>query len=158
MSLAADTRAAVRESPLLIEALRAGVVNYAAAARTIDVDGDPDAVTAALRRFAADLDAREPDAREVRVTMHAGLERADEGMLVVGGTGFVDSDGKLTGVMATGDVDAAAMEHVLGVLRIHEITVHAAGLADDTLVFVVDRRDGAAALRRVEGALEAVPG
>lgn len=158
MSLAADTRAAVRERPLLYEALRAGVVNYTAAARTLDVGGDTDAVTAALRRFAGDLAAREPTPREVRVTMHSGLEPADEGLLSVGDSGFTEGNGDLTGILVTGDVDAHALEHVLGVLRIHDIAVEAAGVCGSGLVAVVDRRNGAETLRRTEAALEGVPG
>jgi len=45
MSVAERTRAAVREEPFLHDALRAGVVNYRAAARYLDV-GDEDAVRA----------------------------------------------------------------------------------------------------------------
>ena len=48
MSLAAETRAAVRARPWLLEALRAGVVNYAAAAESLDVDGDTDSIATAL--------------------------------------------------------------------------------------------------------------
>lgn len=158
MSLAADTRAAVRERPMLFEALRAGVVNYTAAARTLDVEGETDAVTAALRRFAADLTAREPTSRDARVTMHSGLEPADDGLLVVGDSGFAQDDGDLTGIMATGDVDATALEHVLGVLRICGIDVEAAGVCGSGLIVVVDRRDGAETLRRTEAALAGVPG
>ena len=157
MSLAADTRAAVRESPLLFEALRAGVVNYAAAARSLDIDGETDAVTAALRRFAADLEPRETGPRDTRVTMHSGLEPAADGLLRVGDVGFDEGQGDLTAVMATGAVGAVALEHVLGVLRAHDITVDAAGVTDESLVVVVDRRDGAEALRRVESAMESVP-
>ncbi len=158
MSLAAETRAAVRERPLLFEALRAGVVNYTAAARSLEVGGDTDAVTAALRRFAADLAPREPLPKDVRVTMHSGLQPADEGVLAVGDSGYSEGDGDLTGIMATGDVDATALEHVLGVLRIHDIDVVAAGVSESGLVVVVDRRNGAETLRRTETALDGVPG
>ena len=157
MSLAADTRAAVRESPFLFEALRAGVVNYAAVARSLDVDGDTEAVTAALRRFAADLEPRESGSRSTRVTMHSGLEPTADGLLRVGDSGFDEGQGDLTAVMATGEVDAVALEHVLGVLRTHDIAVEAAGVTKETLAVVVDRRDGAAALRRVESAMDSVP-
>lgn len=157
MSLAADTREAVRESPLLFEALRAGVVNYAAAARSLDIDGDTEAVTAALRRFAADLEPRQTGSRSARVTMHSGLERSSDGLLSVGESGFDEGQGELTAVMATGEVDPGALEHVLGVLRTHEIAVEAAGTTRDNLAVVVDRRDGAETLRRVESALESAP-
>ena len=49
MTVAERTRAAVRAEPFVYEALRAGVLNYTAAARYLDV-GDESAVSAALRR------------------------------------------------------------------------------------------------------------
>ena len=60
MTVAAETRRAVRASPFLRDALRAGCVNYTAAARFLDV-GDEDAVVAALRRYAEDLPDLEAD-------------------------------------------------------------------------------------------------
>ena len=73
MTLAADTRAALRRRPFLHDALRAGVVNYAAAARLLDVDGEQSAVVAALRRYAETLPAYAETARDARVTMRSGL-------------------------------------------------------------------------------------
>lgn len=73
MTLAADTRAAVRRRPFLHEALRAGVLNYAAAARLLDVEGEQSAVVAALRRYAETLSPYDETARDVRVTMRSGL-------------------------------------------------------------------------------------
>jgi hypothetical protein len=60
MSLASETRDAVRARPFLHDALAAGVVNYAAAARALDIGGDVDAITAALRRFAEELSDPDP--------------------------------------------------------------------------------------------------
>ena len=60
MSLASETRDAVRARPFLYDALRAGVVNYTAAARELDVDGEVDAVATALRRFAEELAEYDP--------------------------------------------------------------------------------------------------
>lgn len=168
MSLAAETREAVRARPFLLEALQAGVVNYAAAARALDVADDTEAVATALRRFAERLPEREVAERRGRVTMHGGLERLDppeidleEALLSVGGARFGEADcgggGSLTGVLATGDVDPAALAHALGVLAANSVEVDAAGVAGESLVVVVDRRDGPAALRGVETALEAVP-
>ncbi|WP_449240083.1 DUF7523 family protein, partial [Candidatus Halobonum tyrrellensis] len=79
MTVAEAARAAARERPFLFDALRAGVVNYAAAAETLvaaGVDADADAVATALRRYAADLDAADP-AFDARVTMERGLGRVD---------------------------------------------------------------------------------
>jgi hypothetical protein len=169
MSLAAETRDAVRERPFLFDALRAGVVNYTAAARELDVDGETEAVATALRRFAEELDATKRTEAQASVTMQSGVGLADgvddapedaaddEAVLAAGGIGIVPDAGSLTAVVATGDVSATALETVLGRLRTAEVAVEAAGVADDTLVVAVERRDGANAVRVVEGALEAVP-
>lgn len=158
MSVAERTRAAVRSRPFLLEALRAGVVNYAAAARAIDVADDTDAVATALRRFAEDLPSRETTARDVRVTMHGGIESgAADPLLAVGDAGFGDGDGPYTAVLATGDVDATALSTVIRVLEAHGLDPAAAGVAESALVVVVPRRDGPEAVQRVEGALTAVP-
>ena len=75
MSLAEDTREAVRRRPFLLAALRAGVVNYTAAARSLadEVKGDPESIATALRRFAGSLPEWETDARNARVSMQSGL-------------------------------------------------------------------------------------
>lgn len=159
MSIAERTRAAVRERPFLYEALQAGVVNYTAAARFLDL-GDEEAVAAALRRYADELAPRDgaDDRGAVRVRMERGLGHtdggtADGGMLVVGGTVFDTEEGELTGILATGDVRTADVQRVLGRCVVAGIDVVAAGSADDTFVLVVGRR-GADALRVVEDVLE----
>ncbi len=179
MSLAADTREAVRERPFLLDALRAGVVNYAAAAAFLDLEGDRDAVAAALRRFAADMPAYETTDRDVTVRMRRGVdlvedaavadgtpsddEDASEGdeepefVVTAGERAYVAGGGQMTAVLVEGDVDAAAMSAVLGRLRADDVFVDAAGLVDDRLVVVVPSREGAAALRLVEESLGAVP-
>jgi len=85
MSVAAATRAAVREHPILLDALRAGVVNYTAAAAWLtsraDLDGDTDAVAAALRRLSEDLPALARASRSARVSMQTGV--AGETLVVV---------------------------------------------------------------------------
>ena len=177
MTLAADTRAAAREKPFLREALRAGVVNYAAAARLLDVEGEEGAVVAALRRYAEGLPDYEESSREVRVTMRSGLgEHAFEGderaehaenagsgeakepaLLRVGGRAFVPGAGTRTGILATGTVDATVLSHVLRRLAVEGISPIAAGAADETLAVVVSRSAGPNAVRAVESALDAVP-
>lgn len=159
MSLAAEAREAVQERPFLFEALRAGVVNYSAAARAIDLSEDEAAVATALRRYAQELSDREPAARQATVTMRSGLVHANtgEGLLAVNGQTFVADDGALTGVMATGDLDPAALKHVLGRLETAAIAPVAAGVAEGALCIVVDRRDGPGTVQAVEAALEAVP-
>lgn len=159
MSLAADARAAVRERPFLLEALRVGVANYTAAARAIDLGDDEAAVATALRRYAERLPERTTEARSASVTMHGGLAPAagDDALLAVGGEGFAPDGGDLTGVLASGEVDPEALGHALGRLGTAGVAPVAAGVAGGSLCVVVERRDGPAALRAVEAALEAVP-
>lgn len=166
MSLAEETREAVRRRPFLLAALRAGVVNYTAAARSLadEVEGDPESIATALRRFAESLPDRETDARSVRVTMRSGLgvvENADPDLanapLVVGDTALAPGEGSLTGVVAVGDVDADALAHLLGRLLAEGIEVRTAAVAGDSLLVAVERRDGPDAVRIAEDALEAVP-
>jgi hypothetical protein len=156
MSLAADTRRAVRARPFLRDALRAGVVNYAAAARYLDL-GDEEAVVAALRRFERDLPDREEPAVGARVTMERGLERTDdpdEALLRVGDTSLASGGGELTAVSASGDgVDARTLGLVLRRLDGEGVAVAAAGAADGVALVVVLNRDGPDALRYVEDTL-----
>lgn len=163
MSLAERTREAARAHPFLIEGLRAGVVNYTAAARFLDVDGEIDAVATALRRFGEDLEPVEQRGCDARVTMHRGVGSAEDGsdvtdpLLAVGGASVVEGDGSDTAILATGDVTPMALAHVLDRLRVEDVDPTAAGVAGDALVVVVDRRDGADALRIVEAGLTAGP-
>lgn len=159
MSVAAKTRSAVRERPFLQAALRAGIVNHAAAARALDVSDDIDAVATALRRYREQLAEWKTADRAIRVSMRSGLEPepSDEGLLVIGDQGFGPGDGDLTGIIAQGTVDAAALEHVLAVLRTNQVTVTAAGTSSTTLIVIVDRPNAADAVRHVEDALAGVP-
>jgi hypothetical protein len=165
MSLAAATREAVRDRPFLVDALRAGVLNYAAAARLLsdEVDAlagaDEDAVTVALRRYREDLGARDRPTGDARVSMHSGVgpvepptdadAEADEVLLRVGDTAFAPG-GSSTAVVATGSVGPAVLAAVVDRLRTADVDVAAAGVAGDALTVVVDRRDGPDALRVVE--------
>lgn len=158
-SLAARTRDAVRDHPALVVALRAGVLNHAAAARFLDVEGEEEAVATALRRFAEELPDYDPEERDARVTMESGVGLADGGedaLLAVGGVRLVPGEGSLTAVVATGDVDAAALSAVLARLALAGVDPRAAGVADGTLALAVERREGARALRETEAALDAV--
>lgn len=157
MTLATATREAVRSRPFLVDALGAGVVNYTAAARTLDVDGETDAVVAALRRYAADMpDPDRPDAGAV--SMDSGYGAVDPGerdpLLVVGDLALAPGSGSLTALSA-GDADAFALERALGRLRTAEVGVEAAAVGGGSLVVVVERRDGPDALRALEDALGA---
>jgi hypothetical protein len=161
MTLAARTRQAVRANPFLHEALRAGVLNYTAAARFLDLGTeDRDAVVTALRRYADDLPAYDPAGREARVSMQSGVGPVadpEETLLVVGDTAYAAGEGSATALLVSGAVDAVALSHVLGHLAAEDLTVEAAGLGSSAMVVVVDRRAGPDALRAVEAALEAVP-
>ncbi|MWV65307.1 hypothetical protein GRS48_10820 [Halorubrum sp. JWXQ-INN 858] len=166
MSLAAAVREAVRERPFVRDALRAGLVNHAAAAEWLaadaGLDGDADAIATALRRFRADLPEYATAGRTATVSMRSGVgvvtapASADEPLLTVGGTAVVP-EGSRTAIVATGAVDPAALGAALGRLAAVEVAVAAAGVAGDTLLVVVERRDGATAVRTVEAALGSVP-
>jgi len=55
MSLAAITRRAVRKTPYLYDALRAGIVNYSAAARMLNLEGQDAAISVSLQRLSKEL-------------------------------------------------------------------------------------------------------
>ena len=165
MSLAADTREAVRQRPVLYDALRAGIVNYTAAADTLDLDGDREAIATALRRFAEslseDADREAPDAadRSLTVRMDHGVDlkavdslpTVDDAAAAADAVATDDATESLTAIRATGDVDAALLATVCDRLRIDEIDVLAAGVAANSLAVAVPQRSGATALQIVEG-------
>jgi len=169
MSLAADTREAVRARPFLLDALRAGVVNYAAAAAwltsTAGLNGDEEAIAAALRRFRDDLPAYATAEHSASVSMRSGVGvvdgpsalREDADVLLRVGTVAVTDEGDDTALLLTGDVGARTLAAALDALVAVDVSVAAAGVAGDTLLVVVSRRDGATALRTVEAALKRVP-
>jgi hypothetical protein len=175
MSLAAETRAAVRRRPLLYDGLRAGIINYTAAAESLALDGDREAVATALRRFAAELSDDEPTStasgdRSITVRLHSNCEsvEAPDTLLAVDGAGIglpaetstgdpevVDTDGQ-TALRVTGDVDARLLSTILDRFRIAEISVAATGLMAETMVVVVPRRDGPTAVQLIESVAENV--
>jgi hypothetical protein len=161
MSLAAEAREAIRREPSLHHALRAGVVNYRAVADALDLDGDPEAVATALRRYADELDPLGTESIDAPVRMQRGVGLVDDpepdaDVVLAVGERRVVRDGDMTAVRADG-VDTAALEHVLARLRTSSVVVDAAGVVDGELVVVVPRRQGATALRVVESALVSVP-
>lgn len=157
MTKAATTRAAIDDNPFLRQALRAGVVNHAAAARFLDVDGDEEAIAAAIRRYGEELPEFDESERRGTVSMESGLGASDDGLLVVSGHGFAPGEGRLTALLANGDVDTYVLAFALDRLHAVDVEPVAAGVAEGALVVVVERRDGADALRVVEDALEGVP-
>jgi|AntRauTorcE11898_2_1112593.scaffolds.fasta_scaffold46863_2 hypothetical protein len=167
MSTAAATREAVRDHPFLLQALRAGVVNYTAAAAFLDV-GEIEPVATALRRFVDDLPDFETRNADARVRMESGVglveDVGDDGtapdterLLSIGGAAVIPDAGSFTAVLATGDVDVAALGAVCARLDAEDIDAEAAAVAEGTLLVVVDRRAGVSALRAVEDALDSVP-
>ncbi|GAB3663321.1 DUF7523 family protein [Halopiger thermotolerans] len=168
MSLAAETRRAVADHPFLLTALRAGVVNYTAAARFLAADGlegDTDAIATALRRYAEEVPDYETESRDIQVRMESGIgplegdeSGGDDALLTVGGAAFGPVDGDRTAIVATGDVDPAALADALARLSIEDVSPTAAAVAaaEGTMVIVVDRLEGANAVRAVEAALEGV--
>jgi len=155
MTVAADTRAAVRAHPFLYTALQAGVLNYTAAAEFLDV-GEPDAVAAALRRYGDELDEYERESRRITVSMQSGVgpTDADAGIVAIGDEAFAPDGGSLTAIVATGDVNVSALETVLGRFRTADIRPVAAGGTDGHVALVVERRSGPDAVRTVEAALK----
>jgi len=157
MTLASEARAAVRRRPFLRSALAAGVVNYSAAARYLDV-GEVEAVAAALRRYADELSPPDPPTADVRVDMRSGFAAVTapdaDALLTVGDTAFVTGGGDRTAVIATGDLSVAHLASVLARLDAEGVSVVAAGGAEGHLACLVDRRDGVDALRYVEDALD----
>jgi hypothetical protein len=154
MTVAAETRAAARAHPFLHAALRAGIVNYTAAARFLDV-GETDAVAAALRRYAEELDDPEEIDRRASVSMRSGIGRTadEEGIVSVGEETFAEGNGDLTAIVATGEVDAGALASVLGRLRTADVAIVATAASEGMLAVVVDQRAGPDAVRAVEQAL-----
>lgn len=160
MSIAADTRDAAREHPFLVHALRAGLVNHAAAAAFLDVEGESEAVATALRRYAEELPPLEAAARTAQVTMRSGVslgDEVDDPLLAVGDAAVGAGGGSLTAVLATGDVDPAALGQACSRLAVEGVEAHAVGVAGDSMVVVVDRRDGATTVRLVERVLATAP-
>jgi hypothetical protein len=151
MTVASETRAAVREHPFLYDGLRAGVINYTAAARFLDV-GDTEAVGAALRRYAEELNEREPQTGRASVSMRSGVEKSDTGeeLFTVGETTFVVGDGEYTAILVTGEFDATALGEIVSRLRTADIDIVAAAGAEGTATLVVERRGGPDAVRAVE--------
>lgn len=167
MSLAAATRRAVDRHPFLVAALRAGVVNYTAAARYLDVDGEPEAIATALGRYAEELSAYETSERTATVRMQSGVGvidgeedpdgTSDRGLLTIGGVTLGSSTGSNTAIIVTGSVDSTALAAAIEALAIDDVDPNAAAVADETMVLVVDRRDSASALRTIEETLDRIP-
>jgi len=167
MSLAAETREAARARPFVLDALRAGVLNHSAAAAWLadeaGLDGDPTRSrdrAPPVSRGTVRLRDRRPRGQRVDAERSGGRRRRQprrrRPLLRVGGAAVVP-EGRDTAILATGTVDAAALAAVLRRLAAADVAVEAAGVAGETLVVVVGRRDGAIAVRIAEASLAVVP-
>jgi hypothetical protein len=143
-SIAEATRHAVDTTPFLRDALRAGVLNYTAAARQLDVPGETEAVASALRRYAEELPPPETPDGAVRVRMERG---SDGDRLAVEGE---VASGDLTAIVLSGDVSARLFGRVLSAFDGTEVPVEGAGFVGDSALVLVPRGEGAGALRTVE--------
>ncbi len=152
-SLADRVRAAVRADPLFYDALRAGIVNYRALARTLPVDGEIETIATALRRFADQLPAPEQSSdprlrlrRDITVT----ADGADPGLLTVGSVTLQSvDDGTETALLVTG-CQPRWFARALVALDIAEIPIVAAGIEGTDAIIVVAQSDGMAALQTLE--------
>ena len=152
MSIAERTRDAVDQRPFLVEALRAGVVNYTAAARYLDI-GETDAVAAALRRYAKELPAEPPTSGDVRLRMITGIGHSsadDDAVLTIGSSAFVPEDGDLTAVVAEGDITTSQAAAILSRLALDETAIDGMAADHERLILVTDRRAAPSVLRVVE--------
>ncbi|MCL9812929.1 DUF7523 family protein [Natranaeroarchaeum aerophilus] len=160
MSLAEQTRAAVREQPFLFDALRADVLNYTAAARFLEIDGDEEAIATALRRYGEELESYDEEPVRATVTMQrrVGITEAPDpdALLRLGEVG-VEPDGPYTAISASGDVPPGALGSVCQRLQAAGIELAAAAGVDGELTLVVDNDDAANALRIVEDAVGSLP-
>lgn len=158
MTLAAETREAVDDHPFLRRALRAGVLNYSAAARFLELSEDESAVVAALRRYEEELPPLELTESEVRLSMHSGVgPTAEDPLLSVGDTSLGPDGGTDTAIVGRGEVGPGAMRTVLDALSIADIEALAAATGEGQFVVVVPGTEGASALRTIERALSGRP-
>ncbi|APE95797.1 DUF7523 family protein [Halodesulfurarchaeum formicicum] len=147
-SIAAETRRAVDRTPYLRRALRAGVLNYTAAARELDVAGETDAVASALRRYADELPALEPHTSRVSVRME---RNTDKGVTVLGQASAAESP---TAISLRGDIDPGRFGNAIWALSVSDVPVLGAGTVGEAAVVLVPRGDGPTALRLVEDVLD----
>ena len=147
-SIAARTRRAVDRAPFLREALRAGILNYTAAARRLEVDAAPDAVASALRRYEADLPPLEDADRTVRVRMDGDPSASI--LSVAGEDGMGEGQ---TALLLSGDLDPGTFGRAVVALQSASVSVTGVGYVADQGVILVSDADGSAALRVVESVL-----
>ncbi len=152
MTIAEDTRVALRRHPFLREALQTGVINYTAAARFLDV-GEVEAVAAALRRLSAELPPGEPTSRDVRIRIIRDIGQVgttEDALLQIGEDLLGPADAGETALQVEGTLDAGYVGAVCTRMGAERLSIAAAGWTDDRLILVVERTDVADAIRILE--------
>lgn len=152
MTVAATTREAIRDWPFLELALRAGIVNFTAAARFLDC-GETDAVAVALRRYAEEIGEIEHPEPTARVSMQSNIEQTssqENAILTIASTNFSINDGSLTAIIGEGNIGSSDLEWLLGKMRIESIEVVAAAAGPESAVIIVPRSSAPNTLRIIE--------
>ena len=140
MSLAASTRRKVKNSPYLYDALRAGIVNYSAAARMLDLEGEDTAISVSLQRLSKDLSPLEISSVDANITISS------------------DEIKQRMKILIEGDVDAKILSHLILVCHMNDIHVREASIGNGKINIMVGWKDGPNSLRLIEMALLSVPG
>ncbi len=148
-SIAAKTRRAIDQRPSLRHALRAGVLNYTAAARLLEIDGDTGAVASALRRYASELPPLGSRDHSIRVRMERDV--SPEALTLFD---THPGDENLTAITLEGTLDPTVFARVLSSISAGDVTVKGAGQLEDQGVVLVADADASRALRLVEAAID----
>ena len=138
MSLAAITRRAVRKTPYLYDALRAGIVNYSAAARMLNLEGQDAAISVSLQRLSKELPPLEVASIDANITISS------------------DETKQRAKIVIEGPVDAKALSHLILVCHMNEIRIIEASVVMGEIDIVVEWKDGPNSLRLIERALESI--
>ncbi|WP_415487561.1 hypothetical protein [Candidatus Hikarchaeum yamanae] len=139
MSLAAITRREVRKTPYLYDAIRAGIVNYSAAARMLDLEGQDTAVSVSLQRLNKELPPLEMERIDANITISS------------------DETNQQVKIMVEGPVDAKILSHLILVCHMNEIRIIEASISRGEIQIVVEWKEGPNSLRIIERALESIP-
>jgi|TARA_Y100000817_G_scaffold307468_1_gene293978 hypothetical protein len=139
MSLAAITRREVRKTPYLYDAIRAGIVNYSAAARMLDLEGQDTAVSVSLQRLNKELPPLEMARIDANITISS------------------DEINQQVKIVVEGPVDAKILSHFILVCHMNEIQIIEASISMGEIQIVVEWKEGPNALRIIERALESIP-
>ena len=139
MSLAAITRREVRKTPYLYDAIRAGIVNYSAAARMLDLEGQDAGVSASLQRLSKELRPLEMVRIDANITISS------------------DETKQQAKVAVEGPVDAKILSHLILVCHMNGICIIEASILMGEIEIVVEWKDGPNSLRLIERALESIP-